>query len=408
VRRVRRPTAITQLTADADAKGDRTLTPSPYQSDGDWPMTPPTGSSHAAHGVIVAAAFVIVVAGIQAAASIVAPFLLAVFIAVVATPPLRWLRRFGAPRWGALLIVVFILLDLGSLVALVATGALEGFRDSLPTYQERLVLLTDELGGWLEGLGMPNSRAAMPDIFDPGQAMDLTRKLLSNVTGIIGNGLLVLLTVVFILSEASGLPAKLRAAFKTTAETEARQTQVLAAINRYMVIKTLTSLATALLIWVWLWFLGLDFAVLWALLAFFLNFVPFVGSILMAVPAVLLALVQTDLQTTMLVGLGYLVVNTVIGSILEPRIMGRGLGISALAVFLSLLFWGWVLGSVGVFLSIPLTMALMIALDASPQTRPMAILLGPNLSEATPIGADGTATARPVQSLPAQDRTETQ
>lgn len=146
-----------------------------------------------------------------------------------------------------------------------------------------------------------------------------------------------------------------------------------------MVIKSLTSLATALCVWFWLWFLSIDFAVLWAMLAFFLNFIPFVGAILMMIPAVLLALVTTDFQTTLLVVVGYLTINTLIGSILEPRIMGRGLGISTLAVFLSLLFWGWVLGTVGVFLSVPLTMALIIALDASPQTRPIAILLGPEV-----------------------------
>ena len=159
---------------------------------------------------------------------------------------------------------------------------------------------------------------------------------------------------------------------------------MLSSINRYMVIKTLASLVTAGLIWVWLWYLGLDFAVLWALLAFLLNFVPFVGSLLMAAPAILLALVQTDIQTTLMVALGYLVVNTAIGSILEPRFMGKGLGISTLAVFLSLLFWGFVFGTVGVFLSVPLTMVLIIALDASPLTRPIAILLGPDIAAAIP------------------------
>jgi predicted PurR-regulated permease PerM len=183
------------------------------------------------------------------------------------------------------------------------------------------------------------------------------------------------------LLEAPRLPAKLRLAFHLTEEAETRLRRVLSAINQYMVIKSLTSLATALCIWVWLWFLGIDFAILWAILAFLLNFIPFVGAILMTIPAVLLALVQTDLQTASLVALGYLVVNTVIGSVLEPRIMGRGLGISTLVVFLSLLVWGWVLGTVGVFLAVPLTMALIIALDASPQTRPFAILLGPEVTQ---------------------------
>jgi predicted PurR-regulated permease PerM len=127
--------------------------------------------------------------------------------------------------------------------------------------------------------------------------------------------------------------------------------------------------------------LAIDYAALWAILAFLLNFIPFIGGLLMAVPALLLALVQADLQVTLIVALGYLIVNTVIGSILEPRIMGRGLGISTLVVFLSLLFWGWVLGTVGVFLSVPLTMVLLIALDSRPQTRPFAILLGPEVAE---------------------------
>jgi AI-2 transport protein TqsA len=101
----------------------------------------------------------------------------------------------------------------------------------------------------------------------------------------------------------------------------------------------------------------------------------------MTIPVALLALIQTDLQTMLLLVVGHLVANTVIGSILEPRFMGRELGLSTLVVFLSLLLWGWVLGTVGVFLAVPLTMTLMIALDSSPQTRPVAILLGPEVTQ---------------------------
>jgi len=334
-----------------------------------------------ARAVIVSTAIAITVIFLQSAASVIAPMLLAAFITVVATPPVRWMQRKRVPKWLALAIIVLVLLEAGSILALVFTGELEGFRDGLPSYQERLILLSDQFGGWLEDVGVANARDAVKDIFDPSAATDLVRMALTNVSGTFATGLLILLAVVFMLLEASRLPAKLRLAFHLTDEAEARLRRVLSAINQYMVIKSLTSLATALCIWVWLWFLGIDFAILWAILAFLLNFIPFVGAILMTIPAVLLALVQTDLQTALLVALGYLVVNTVIGSILEPRIMGRGLGISTLVVFLSLLFWGWVLGTVGVFLAVPLTMALIIALDASPQTRPFAILLGPEVTE---------------------------
>ncbi len=131
-------------------------------------MTTHATWSTPARGLIVAAAVVVVLAGLQGAAPLLGPILLAAFIAVVATPPLRLMRRYGAPKWAALLVIGFLLFDFGSLFALATTGALEGFRDSLPSYQERLVLLSAELGDWLEGLGMPNSREAVPDILDPG------------------------------------------------------------------------------------------------------------------------------------------------------------------------------------------------------------------------------------------------
>jgi len=304
------------------------------------------------------------------------------------------------PKWLALSVVVFLLLEICSIFALLFTGQLEGFRDGLPTYQQRLSLLSDQFGGWLEGVGVENARDAVNDIFDPTALTGLVRVALTNVSNIFATGLLVLLAVVFMLLEAPSLAAKMRTAFHLTEDAGARLGRLLSAVNQYMLIKTLTSLATALCIWVWLWILGIEFAVLLGLLAFVLNFIPFVGAILMTIPAVILALILTDLQTTLLVALGYLVTNTGIGSILEPRIMGRGLGISTLAVFLSLLFWGWVLGTVGVFLAVPITIALMIALEASPQTRPMAVLLGPALDarpnpEPTTSSVTGTVDQDP-------------
>ena len=344
-------------------------------------MRPDLLFSPPARGLIVAGAVALVIGLTKTAAPILAPLLLATFIAIVATPALRWMRQRGVPKWGALLVIAFVIFDVGSLLALITTGAVEGFRDSLPSYQERFILLADQFGGWLGGLGAQNAREAVPDLLDPSKVTAVVRLLLSNASSMFGTGLLVLLAVVFILLEVPSMPAKLRAAFHLTEAGEARLARLLDNINRYMRIKTLTSLATALCIWLLLWVLGIDFAVLWAVIAFFLNFVPVVGNILMMVPAVLMALVQTDLPTTLFVAIGYLVINTAIGNVIEPRIMGKGLGISTLAVFIALLFWGWLFGTVGMFLAVPLTTALIIALDASPHTRPVAILLGPEIKE---------------------------
>ena len=332
-----------------------------------------------ARGLIIAGAIALVITLMHAAAPILAPLLLAIFIAIITTPMLRWMRRKGVPKWGALAVIVFILLDVGSLFALLTTGAFEGFRDSFPTYQERFMLLSQQVGGLLESAGMSHSQEAIPDLLDPTKVMAGVRLVLSNASGVFATGLLVLLAVVFILLEVPSMRPKLHAAFHLSPDAEARITQLLARINRYMQIKTLTSAATGICVWLFLWVIGIDFAPLWGIIAFLLNFVPVVGNIVMMIPAVLLALVQVDFATALLVAAGYLVINTVIGNVIEPRVMGKGLGISTLAVFVALLFWGWLFGLVGMFLAVPLTAALIAALDASPHTRPLAIMLGPEL-----------------------------
>lgn len=221
-------------------------------------------------------------------------------------------------------------------------------------------------------------RAALTDYLDTGKAMQMAGVLLGGLGGMLTNAFLIVLTVIFILLEASNLPAKLKAGLQAPDASLARLRSVLDNINRYMVLKTLMSLLTGGLIWDWLR-MGLDFSPLWALVTFLFNYVPTIGSIIAAIPAVLLALVQLDVQSALWIALGYLVVNAVVGTVIGPRFMGQGLGLSTPVVFVSLVFWGWVLGPVGIFLSVPLTMVLKIALDANPQTRPLAIMLGPEI-----------------------------
>ena len=131
-----------------------------------------------------------------------------------------------------------------------------------------------------------------------------------------------------------------------------------------------------MVIGLWLLVLGIDFALLWGLLACLLNFVPTVGSIIAGVPAVLLALIQGGPGLAAATAAGYLATNLVMGNIIEPKVMGRGLGLSALVIFLSLIFWGWVFGPIGMLLSVPLTMIAKVALEAGESTRWMAIMMG--------------------------------
>ena len=219
-------------------------------------------------------------------------------------------------------------------------------------------------------------RTQLLEVLDPGVVFVFLRRLLAALGGMLGNGLVILLMIAFLLAEGSTFPRKLRLISRDPDRATRRWHAIGDDINRYMAIKTGTSLVTGIVVALWLMILGVDFPLLWGTLAFLLNYVPNLGSVLAALPAVLLALVQLGPGTAGLVVLGYGMVNFVVGSVLEPRSMGRGLGLSTLVVFLSLVFWGWVLGPVGMLLSVPLTASIKIVLESSESTRWAAVLLG--------------------------------
>jgi predicted PurR-regulated permease PerM len=135
-------------------------------------------------------------------------------------------------------------------------------------------------------------------------------------------------------------------------------------------------LATGILIAFWLYILDVDYPILWGFIAFLLNYIPNIGSIVAAIPAVILAFIQYGIGSAIMVTAGYIVVNFIIGNVIEPRLMGRKLGLSTLVVFLSLIFWGALLGLVGAILSIPLTMTLKFAFESGESTKWIAVLLG--------------------------------
>lgn len=235
----------------------------------------------------------------------------------------------------------------------------------------------------------PSNKTSAPPKDQPDGAFGADRLFsiltgtVTGVAGLLSNALLILLTVIFILLEAATIPAKLNAMPGNSAFSVDNLAKIIDNVNRYMAIKTMTSLATGVLVGVMLAFLGVPFATIWAMLAFFLNFVPNIGSFIAAIPAVLVALLDLGLGAAFGAAIGYVVINGVIGNVVEPRVMGHGLGLSTLVVFVSLVFWGWVLGPVGMLLSVPLTMTAKIAMESNPQTRWVAVLLGPGPPEAS-------------------------
>jgi AI-2 transport protein TqsA len=328
------------------------------------------------------ASLIVIVAGMRAAAPIVVPFLLAGFIAVVCAPPMFWLQRRGVPAVLAVIAVILAVMVAGLLIGALVGTALSDFPAAVPGYQARLHDQVGVLRGWLAAVGLALPDPVAAGYLDPGKAMELVAGLLAGFGGMLGNAFLILLTVVFMLLEAATLPDKLRRIVRDPDTTLPRFEAITAGIKRYLGIKTVVSLGTGIAVALWLAVLGVDYPLLWGLLAFLFNYVPNIGSFIAAVPAILLGLIQLGVSSALLVAAGYTVVNVIVGNVVEPRFMGRGVGLSTLVVFLSLVFWGWVLGPVGMLLSVPLTMVAKIALEGREATRPIAILLGSEVASA--------------------------
>ena len=334
------------------------------------------GISLAARFLLYAAAFVILVAGMKAAAPLLVPFLLAIFIALICAPPITWLKARGVPGGAAIVVIVLGIVLCAALMGTLVGTSIVDFRGDLPHYQQRLLEMTGGLQDWLTGRGVEFNLGDLRDSVNPGAVMQLAGNTLASLGNLTTNGFMILITVVFILAEQVRFRDKLAQARNVPGESLAAIGRFTDSVNHYLGLKTLTSLLTGVLVGLALWLLGIDYAMMWALLTFLLNYVPTIGSILAAAPTVLLALVQIGPVTALIAAGVQVVINVVIGNIVEPRLMGRGLNLSPLVVFLSLVFWGWVLGPVGMLLSVPLTMLVKIALENDPDTRWLGVMLG--------------------------------
>ena len=335
----------------------------------------PNNASPIARLLVTLAAFTIIVAGLKMADTLIVPFILAVFIAMVVAPLVSWLRGRGVPNGLAILVVVLLMLSVGFLLGAVMGSALVNFRQDLPEYSSKLGALSSGFQQWLTERGIVVSAEQWQNSFDPGALMALVANTLASFGNVMTDGMMILLTVIFILAENTGFAEKLTRARGPKSSSQWLETFT-KSVNSYMVIKTSISLITGLVIFIWLSILGVDYAVLWGLLTFLLNFVPAVGSVIAAVPAVLLAIIQLGFGSAALALAGFVVINMVMGNVIEPRWMGRGLNLSPLVVFVSLVLWGWVLGPVGMLLSIPLTIMLKIGLESQAETRWIGTMLG--------------------------------
>jgi len=429
--------------------------------------------------LLIAASFVIVIAGLRAANALAVPFLLATFFAIVLSPLMQVLREKGLPASLALIVIIVVCLGISGSLSYLIGSSINQFRQSLVDLPARIESNLEPLreewyADWLplgRNLEQENDSQTLPEegesretegdsrqegndlgqdnrpgpnapkevesvngdqsvttddaetplaeedsdsldgesldgVFNEREelanpprkrlrdvpsslAADLQqmatryfRDLLSGLANVLSNTFIILITVAFMLLEASRFPAKLRAALGDNNPILLNIEQIVADVRRYMVIKSTTSALTGILVSTLLTLLEIPYPFLWGLLAFLFNFVPNIGSIIASIPAVLLALISEDpVATATLVAVGYVIINCFISYAIEPRFMGLGLGLSTLVVFLSLVFWGWVLGPVGMLLAAPLTMIVKITLENSEDSKWLAVMMGSKAPE---------------------------
>ena len=331
-------------------------------------------------GLVQLAALLVIIAALKAAQDLFVPFLLAIFTATLAASPMFWIKRRGAPSWLAIclviLAIILMILFFGGIVAQSASS----FMGKLPFYQSQLLLMQANLISSLDPLisyfDLNLDLASVFGNFSPATLINLAGTTISSLGSVLSNSFLIILTVIFILAEATSFPHKLSAILTNPERGRVYFSDFTRNLNNYIAIKTTMSAITGIVVTLFLSLLGVDFPILWGLLAFLLNFVPNIGSVIAAIPPVLLAYVQLDGWSATIIIFGFLIINIVIGSFIEPRYLGKGLGLSPLVVFISLVFWGWVLGPIGMLLSVPLTITAKLALEANPNTNWIAILLG--------------------------------
>lgn len=306
--------------------------------------------------LVAGAAFVVIVAGMKAASSIVNPMLLALIIAITCVPLLYWLERKGLAGWLALLITIVILVVGGLLLLALVGVSVAQLARTLPTYTENLQQEVAAKEAQLAGLGLDVSQITSLDLFQPEKLIKLLGGFLAGIAeAVVGAGFM-LAILLFMLLETNVFPAKLHRGLAAQQPLLTRMSEFTADIRQYVLITTWINLAVAVVDTVFLVALGIPFPLLWGLLAFLLGYIPSIGFWLALIPPFLLALMAFGVETALIVLVGYVLINGSVQNFLQPKLMGKGLNMSPLVIFLSLFFWAWVLGAMGALLAVPLTM----------------------------------------------------
>ena len=342
--------------------------------------------------LLTLAAIIIVLLGLQRARSVVVPVMMASFLAIISYSITVALRRYlKFPHWLAVTFTVLvdsaIIYGIFMLIRFLAAdmrATLQG--DLIARFNAKY----DEIMMPLDRIGIGDHArsliSAPGDIFNAQVLLSLTQTL----TGFMTTTTLVLVLMTFLLGETPLFRRNLDR-LNTSPEGKEKVVRAVMGIQRYLFIKTVASAVTGLLAWGLCAWMNVPFAFLWGLVAYLLNYIPTIGSIVAAIPPILLAMLLGTWGETFIVAGGYLAINSAIGNCLEPLFMGKEFGISTSVVLLSVLLWGWVLGPCGMLLAVPLSVLLKLAMENSQDLAWIAKLIDDKGAAAQ---ADNRASAR--------------
>jgi len=325
--------------------------------------------------LIFMAASSVIFMSLKFASGLIVPFFIAASIAIVLSPILDHLEKRHIPKIFSLIVIILLsLIPLAILSGYIA-GEAKDLANNFQSISQKFTDNIQKFAQFMHGIGIDIDVSTLDEFFANNNIGAIIKKLASQAGSQFSNIFLIFFTVAFMLMESGYFYNKMIKVAKENGKDIAEWMDIIEKIKSYFLLKAKTSLLTALWVLGVLWFYDVQYFYLWAALAFFLNFIPVIGSILAAVPPVILTFLDQSVVTALWVGLWYLVINIIVGNILEPKIMGQGLKLSSLVIFLSMTFWGWVFGPTGMILSVPLTMITQFLFSQYKETRWIAFVL---------------------------------
>ena len=308
------------------------------------------------HPLLAGASIVIILAGLREIGSVLNIFLVALLLAVTVSPLLTWQLRRGWPKWLSLTITILVVIViLGSVTSLLGV-AVNNMVSGAGFYQDKVTELYRTGLDNLAARGVDISEIRKLEVFSPNKIVAYMTKFIENVFSTFGNFFFVVLLMVFILIEFADITLKADRGMFAPNSWQRRSADVTNDLKKYISINAITGLIAAVADFIILIAIGVDFAILWGFLAFLFSFIPNIGFILSVIPPAVLALIQFGWVQCVIVVVLYVLINTVVDNVVKPRYLGKEFNMSILVVFLSLLFWGWLLGAIGAILGVPLTM----------------------------------------------------